>query len=329
MAKPTRYVVDSLFDNKITPLDVIKILMLIVTGFSTFNIVDIMTPDGTWAWIREWAAVGIVEGAFLGFEYATMKAKNNEQVTFATLGFFVSLTVIAMFAGLSGVLEFGGPSLLESGIGNWAGIAWKVRDLIMILATLTTVAWIVMLASIYRIYDLCDPDKQAELQKSKLNGDVIAEANSAMERALEKATPVIAIERAVARMKKDYGDELTFEQLEALEFNVRSHLQTTYARQLGVGKQTPTALPGLQRPPLRMEPSRIKPGEGICLHCSTTFVMDDPARGTDSRLYCSLAHEIAAHEQQITDAQEHLANLRQPIPTVRGNGNGNGHKSSF
>jgi hypothetical protein len=111
---------DNLFDTKITPLDIVKILLLIVTCFSTFNIIELMTPPGPFAWVRELAAVGIVEGSFLGFEFATKDAKNKTQMQYSTIGFFMSLTVIALFAGVSGLIEFGGPTLLKP-------IRWKLH----------------------------------------------------------------------------------------------------------------------------------------------------------------------------------------------------------
>jgi len=48
---------DNLFDTKFSFLDFVKIMLLVVTGFSTYNIVDVMTPAGPLDWIRKWAVV--------------------------------------------------------------------------------------------------------------------------------------------------------------------------------------------------------------------------------------------------------------------------------
>ena len=89
---------DNLFDKKVTFLDVIKFLLLVVTLFSTWNIISLITPPSPLAWVRIVAAVGVVEGAFLGFEFATSAAKTRQQTQYATIGFFCSLAVIAIFA---------------------------------------------------------------------------------------------------------------------------------------------------------------------------------------------------------------------------------------
>ena len=229
-AKPIKS--DNLFDTNLTPLDVVKVLLLIVTAFSTWNIVDVMTPDGAFAFVREIAAVGIIEGAFLGFEFATQRAKNDRQKKFATIGFFCSLFVIAVFAGVSGLLEFGGPALLGSQVGTWAGIDWLAADVVMVFSLGITTAWIVALAAIYRLYDLNDPDRKAEMDRHQMDGDVITTANDAMREALEQVKPVIAIERAVARIEADYKNELTPDQLAQLKSSVRMQLREKYKYQL-------------------------------------------------------------------------------------------------
>ena len=40
---------DNLFDKDFTMLDAVKILLLIVTAFSTWNVVALMTPDTSFA----------------------------------------------------------------------------------------------------------------------------------------------------------------------------------------------------------------------------------------------------------------------------------------
>lgn len=219
---------DNLFDSKITLLDVIKILLLIVTMFSTWNIISIMTPDSPVAWVRIMAAVGVVEGAFLGFEFATSAAKNQKQTQYATIGFFCSLGVIAVFAGVSGFLEFAGPSMLDSTIGEWMGLVWTARNAVEIFALGTVVSWIVTLASLYRLYALADPDKQAELIKISLSGDVTNTANEALRQALDLAKPRIAVERALVQIEKDFKDELQPQQMNELKRDVKAHLLHHY-----------------------------------------------------------------------------------------------------
>jgi len=202
--------------------------LLIVTAFSTWNVVAIMTPTGSLSFVREVAAVGVVEGAFLGFEFATAKAKSARQVKLATIGFFCSLAVIGLFAGLSGLLEFGGNDLLDQSAGDFLGLAWTARYAVMAFALAVFVLWIVALASIYRLYSLADPDKIAELAKVKLSGEVADEANNALKLALEKAKPVIARVRAEAQVIASYKDELTQDQLDRLVGEVGAHLANHY-----------------------------------------------------------------------------------------------------
>jgi len=90
---------DTLFDGNFTWLDGMKIALLVLTMFSTWSVVDLVTPDVPLAFVREMAALIIVEGAFLAFEYATSTAKSKKQVDYATKGFFASLIVIVSFAG--------------------------------------------------------------------------------------------------------------------------------------------------------------------------------------------------------------------------------------
>lgn len=216
---------DNLFDTKITPLDVVKILLLIVTMFSTWNIIDMMTPDSSFAFVREFAAVGVVEGAFLGFEYATKDAKNRKQMQISTIGFFCSLLVIVLFAGVSGLVEFGGETLLRQSAGLAMGIQWTVRDMVMVFALLVTVGWIFGLASIYRVYALEDPDKRAELDKNQIDGDMRTKSNQALRDAMTKAAPVISIQRALTEIRAQYSAELTPAQLDALLSDVETHLK--------------------------------------------------------------------------------------------------------
>lgn len=216
---------DNLFDARITPLDVVKTLLLIVTCFSTWNIVDLITPDVALAWVRELAAVGVIEGAFLGFEFATRDAKTRKQMQYATVGFFLSLTVIALFAGVSGLLEFGGVTLLNQSGGEWMGILWTVRDVVMLSALVVTVIWIFGLAGIYRLYSLADPDKVAELAHNQIYGDMKTASNAALAEAMNKARPTITIQRAVAQIRQDYAGELSPAQLESLVREVEGHLR--------------------------------------------------------------------------------------------------------
>jgi hypothetical protein len=244
---------DNLFDARITPLDVVKILLLLVTCFSTYNIVDLMTPDTAWAFVRELAAVGVIEGAFLGFEYATKDAKNKSQMQYATIGFFLSLSVIAAFAGVSGLAEFGGESLLTQPAGNFLGIAWSVRDWVMLFALVVTVGWIFALAAIYRLYSLADPDKQAELTRNQTYGDMKAASNQALKDAMRKATPTITIQRALAQIRKDYETELTPAQLDTLLRDVESHLRANVHETANASRLHPDFRPTRPGPGLRAE----------------------------------------------------------------------------
>lgn len=219
---------DNLFDKKFTYLDAVKILLLIVTMFSTWNVVDLMTPNTSLAFIREIAAVGVVEGAFIGFEYATAKAKTKRQTDWATVGFFCSLVVIGLFAATSGLLEFGGANLLAQSAGNWLSLAWTVKDVVMVCALAVLVVWIVTLASIYRVYSLNDPDKKAELQKNEIMGDVAIESNNALKSALGMAQPIIAAYRAMAQVKEDYKTELAPEQINGLQSAMNNKYKASF-----------------------------------------------------------------------------------------------------
>lgn len=255
---------DNLFDNKVTPLDVIKILLLIVTGFSTWNVVTLMTPPGSLSFIREAAAVGVVEGAFLGFEFATSKAKSARQAKLATVGFFCSLAVIITFAALSGLLEFGGDSLLDHPVGTWLGLEWSGRYAVMALALGVLVTWLGGLAAIYRLYSLADPDKLAELQKIALSGEVEEEARKALKLALDKAKPVIARTRAEAHVMAAYQDELTQDQMNRLIGEVSSHLANHYGTgsPQGAGAQPIPADPEMPIIPDARQYSAEAPNQG-------------------------------------------------------------------
>lgn len=220
---------DNLFDGKFTFLDAVKIALLIVTGFSTWNVVGIMTPDGPWAWVRQLAALIVVEGAFVGFEYATADAKSRRQVRWATIGFFCSLTVISLFAGLSGLLEFGGLTLMTQHAGDWLGLSWSVGDAVQASSLLTLVLWIAVLASIYRIYTLNDPGKRAELEGIEIGEQVTTEANAARRLANRDVAPVVAGHRAIAEIRKRYSGEMSAEQMQTLLNDVAESLKKNYA----------------------------------------------------------------------------------------------------
>ena len=220
---------DNLFDGKFTFLDAVKIALLIVTGFSTWNVVGIMTPDGSWAWVRQLAALIVVEGAFVGFEYATADAKSRRQVRWATIGFFCSLTVISLFAGLSGLLEFGGLTLMTQHAGDWLGLSWSVGDAVQASSLLTLVLWIAVLASIYRIYTLNDPGKRAELEGIEIGEQVTTEANAARRLANRDVAPVVAGHRAIAEIRNRYSGEMSAEQMQTLLDDVAESLKKNYA----------------------------------------------------------------------------------------------------
>jgi hypothetical protein len=218
---------DNLFDMHITPLDVVKVLLLVVTMFSTWNIISLITPNEPFAFVREIAAVGMVEGAFLGFEYATKEAKNKMQMQYSTVGFFVSLTVIALFAGVSGLVEFGGDGLLKQPGGQFMGIAWTVKDWVMLAALLVTVGWIFILAGIYRLYSLADSDKEAELNRNQTYGDMKKASNEALKDAMKQARPTVSIQRALSQIRTDYESELSPAQLETLLREVEHYLKSS------------------------------------------------------------------------------------------------------
>ncbi len=219
---------NNLFDNKITFLDVVKIFLLIVTMFSTWMVVDILTPPSNLAFIREIAAVLVVEGAFLGFEAATKNAKSKEQVKLATIGFFCSLAVISIFAATSGLLEFGGESLLTASAGNWLNMAWTVKHWVITISLGILVAWIAGLATIYRLYSLADPDERAAIDRIAIEETVTTEANEALKAALAEAKPVVATARAIAKIRKDFEGELTPDAITKLEADVKRTLNAHY-----------------------------------------------------------------------------------------------------
>lgn len=220
---------DNLFDKEFTFLDAVKILMLIATAFSTWNIVKIMTPQNSISFVREFAAVGIVEGAFIGFEMATAKAKSKRQVNFSTIGFFCSLAVIVLFAGASGLLEFGGADLLSQPAGNWLGMNWTAKDAISGVALLVFIVWLGALASLHRLYTLNDPDKKAELARISLFEKVSDTANAALSLALEKSAPVVAATRALANVRATYSAELNSDQMQELQANIKACLDEQYS----------------------------------------------------------------------------------------------------
>lgn len=291
---------DNLFDTKFTFLDFVKICLLVVTMFSTWTIVDIVTPDVNFAFVREIAAVLVVEGAFLGFEKATGNAKSKKQVKFATIGFFCSLAVIGVFAALSGVLEFGGVTLLDQPAGDWLGIAWTIRYWVILGALVVLVAWLVGLASIHRLYTLADPDKKAELDRIALDESVTDEANKALEVALEKARPVIASVRAEATIRSKYAGELKQDELERLVVQVRHRLNDQYST------NQPTT------PPARPATSGDGAGNKItrCPKCQSSIYADG---------YCPTCEKYL-HEMEA--AELHLV----PLPLTGFGKNGNGHK---
>jgi hypothetical protein len=228
--KKESFMKDNLFDKEFTVLDVVKILLLVVTAFSTWNVIDLMTPNTSLSFVREFAALGVVEGAFLGFEMATARAKSRRQTKFATIGFFCSLVVIGVFAGVSGLLEFGGPELLAQNMGQWLGITWFVKDVVMVSSLVTLVVWIVVLAALYRMYSLNDPDKRAELDRIELDEEVTEESNKATRIALQRAQPTIASARARAHVKDKYTGEVGLGEMEKLLERVDTRLQENYGQ---------------------------------------------------------------------------------------------------
>lgn len=220
---------DNLFDTKFSFLDFVKIMLLVVTGFSTFNIVDIITPDGAFAVVREWAAVLVVEGAFIGFEWATSKARNQRQVTFATIGFFCSLLVIGLFAAASGLLEFGGKNLVQQPFGSVMGLSLTFGDAVAGGALAVLVVWILTLAAIYRFYSLNDPDMRMEIRQVALNESVDTEAENALKVALQKAAPTIASGRALASVQTKYAAEMSPAQMQAMMTAMSEALERSYA----------------------------------------------------------------------------------------------------
>lgn len=286
---------DNLFDSKFTFMDFIKIMLLVVTMFSTWNIVDIVTPDVNLAFVREIAAVLVVEGAFLGFERATGNAKSKKQVKLATMGFFCSLAVIGSFAALSGVLEFGGDVLLDQPAGDWLGIEWTIRYWVILGALVVLVTWLVGLASIHRLYTLADPDKKAELDRISLDESVTNEANNALSLALEKARPVIASVRAEAAIRSKYAGELKQDELERLVVQVRNRLNDQYSVKT---------------------PDTANSGDGAgnkitrCPKCKSSIYADG---------YCPTCEKYL-HEMEAAELHP------VPLPIPGFSNNGNGHK---
>ncbi len=219
---------DTLFDGNFTWLDGMKIALLVLTMFSTWSIVDLVTPDVPLAFVRELAALIIVEGAFLAFEYATSTAKSKKQVEYATKGFFASLIVIVSFALLSGALEFGGDALLLQSANEFMGLEMLARDWVMVCVVVVVAAWVGVLGTLFRLYSLADPDKKAELEMIAIQETVTTEANKAMETALEKARPVIAMRRAVANVRATYKDDMKPDELEHMVRDVEDHLSVHY-----------------------------------------------------------------------------------------------------
>lgn len=220
---------DNLFDRKWTALDVIKIFFLIVSAFSTWNIVDMLTPESGLSFIRQIASVAIVEGVFVGFEYATWNAKNKKQTSTATLGFYLSVAVIGLFAATSGLLEFGGEELLDQPVGAWAGIAWKASDVVTASALAVFVTWLVALASLFRYYELNDPDKQTQLATIELMDGVAMEARAALRDSLSAVSPIVAKARTLATINDQYAGELSPEALQRLTGEVTTRLTDRYA----------------------------------------------------------------------------------------------------
>lgn len=252
---------DNLFDGKFTFLDAVKIALLIVTAFSTWNVVDIMTPDTSMSFIRKLAALFVVEGAFIGFEMATADAKSRRQTKFATWGFFCSLVVIGLFAGVSGLLEFGGMELLEQSAGSWLGLAWNVKNVIEVSALVVLVVWIVVLASLYRLYVLNDPEKKAELDLIEMDEDVTEESNKATRSALKDAQPLIAAARARAHVDKKYAPEIGVSEMVSLLDRVDSGLREKY-------NLSPTADAKIAIDPERGFVPRVPPMEKTVRHTS-------------------------------------------------------------
>lgn len=289
---------DNLFDSKFTFMDFIKIMLLVVTMFSTWNIVDIVTPDVNLAFVREIAAVLVVEGAFLGFERATGNAKSKKQVKLATIGFFCSLAVIGSFAALSGVLEFGGDVLLDQQAGDWLGIDWTIRYWVILGALVVLVAWLVGLASIHRLYTLADPDKKAELDRISLDESVTNEANNALSLALEKARPVIASVRAEAAIRSKYAGELKQDELERLVVQVRNRLNDQYSTKTPPTTDTANSGDGASKKITR------------CPKCKSSIYADG---------YCPTCEKYL-HEMEAAELHP------VPLPIPGFSNNGNGHK---
>ena len=305
---------DNLFDGKFTFLDAVKIALLIVTGVSTWNVVGIMTPDGPWAWVRQLAALIVVEGAFVGFEYATADAKSRRQVRWATIGFFCSLTVISLFAGLSGLLEFGGLTLMTQHAGDWLGLSWSVGDAVQASSLLTLVLWIAVLASIYRIYTLNDPDKRAQLDDIEIGEDVRKEANNAKRIAHRDVAPVVAGHRAIADVQSRYSDEMNPEQMRKLLEDVANRLQDNYS----------------VRPDTAFVPAPVDPGRGFIPSPVDKTVAVDPEKGFVSRtppmektvrhtsaLGAYTADSVTRDSQRLIKELEELAKpAREPLPEI-------------
>lgn len=230
---------DNLFDGKFTFLDFVKICLLIVTAFSTWNVVDIITPDGGFSFVREIAALLVVEGAFLAFEKATSDAKSKKQMRISTVGFAISLAVIVLFAATSGLLEFGGQTLMNQPAGSFLGLAWTARDVTTVAALMTLVIWIATLAALQRYYNLENPEKKLEISRIEANGKQGEEDITALNHALNKTKGTVAKHRALAAVKKSYTGELTPDELAALIADAEGELATQYGTPIAVNSEMP------------------------------------------------------------------------------------------
>jgi len=102
------------------------------------------------------------------------------------------------------------------------------RDWVMVCVVVVVAAWVGVLGTLFRLYSLADPDKKAELEMIAIQETVTTEANKAMETALEKARPVIAMRRAVANVRATYKDDMKPDELEHMVRDVEDHLNVHY-----------------------------------------------------------------------------------------------------
>ena len=219
---------DNLFDKRVTFLDFVKLVLLVASLFSTWHIIDLITPNGPFDFVRILAFVIVVEGSLIGFERATMYAKTALQESLATAGYFGSLAVIGVFMLVSGFLEFSGPALLTTPLGTWVGVSWTVNEVVTIFALVTVVAWVVGLATISRLFALADPDKQAGIQRNKTNGKVQTERNNAFDKAMDIAKGELSIQSALLSIEHDYSSDLTPVQMAEMKRNVEAALRAQY-----------------------------------------------------------------------------------------------------